>query len=189
MAVRGAFKIGKIELKNTIIILALCLLASCSQVKKTEKVNNNNNQKNELSQIFETDSDKTWLLNAIKKANCVSTFPIFLGEIEEIKSFNFTEDSGKEVAKNLKLGKVLKVKTYKTWNPWSKVNAYFSNDTIYLNLWNNPRSLNEMVNTLIHEYSHLYYSHNGNYKTKENLESVPYKIGDISEKYVSVCND
>tara|TARA_R110000868_G_scaffold173530_1_gene409678 strand:+ start:913 stop:1437 length:525 start_codon:yes stop_codon:yes gene_type:complete len=138
---------------------------------------------------FKTNSNLEWLKEVVKVSNCVIKREDFLKEVEAIKSFYFSTDNGVQVANTLRSSKVAIIDTYSTFNPWSKVNAYRDVNTglIYLNLRNNPRTLEAMVDTFLHERSHNWYNHNGNLATGDNLNSVPYTIGRIAQKYVRFC--
>lgn len=134
-------------------------------------------------------SDRQWLLDTAKVANCVTVLPEFINEIKSIESFYFSKDNGVKVAQNLLKPDSINVYTYKSKWPYSKVNAYRDINTgaVYFNTRNNPRAIEKMVNTIIHERSHIWYDHNGNSATGENLNSVPYQVGNRSEKYVKNC--
>jgi len=136
---------------------------------------------------YTTPSNYTWLKDVVRIANCVNNDADYIYEISRLKSFFFTNDTGKEVSKNLVSDKVATLLTYKSAWRWSKTNAFNDNGVIKFNVRNNPRDMVNMVDTAIHERLHFWYSHNGNSNTKENRESVPYAVGALSRKYVKGC--
>lgn len=163
--------------------LILLILASCSTTK-----NINNNEKSK--EIFGTDSKLIWIKDAVNISNCILGQSGLIEEVRNKKEFTFTDKTPEEVAKSLESPTKVKVKTYSYWNPFSSVIATtYANDrtSLYFNLKNNPRNKYAHVNTVFHESLHLWgYSHGDNYpKGKE--DSVNYKIGSMSEKYVDDC--
>ncbi len=177
---------GKFKMRNLILLL---LLVSCANiVPKTSTTTTTINPPISPSSRYINSTSYAWLDEAVRVADCVTDNSAFVAEVYDIPSFYYTSDLGKDVAKNLVKKDSIHIYTYKSKNPFSKVNAYRgSNGSVYFNLRNNPRDLKDMVNTVIHERLHIWYSHNGNYRTTQNLLSVPYKVGDISEKYVMQC--
>lgn len=110
----------------------------------------------------------------------------FLNKIRKIDSFYFSALSGENVAREIVVREVtMTIKSYKTWNPWSKVIGYAKGNTIYCNSRKFDLPLYDRVNNFMHESLHaLGFSHNGNSATGRNLDSVPYKVGAIFEQYV-----
>lgn len=136
-----------------------------------------------MKKIFTLKSSLKYLPEVIRISELVLSDEEFLKEVSLIKKFDGTTKSGLDVVVALKFGATATVTTYKTWSPWSKVIAKTVGKTISFNTRNNPRDIAPMVNTLIHEYTHvLGFSHNGN-SSVENQNSISYYIGDIAEKY------
>lgn len=187
------FRLGMVFMYK---LLVVAFLLSCSGQESRDRQNPGIflGQKR-----FTTNSNELWLARAISLANCVSDQSDFIDEIKKTNRFSFTNDTSMAVAEKIGSGIGIEVELYSSilpkctrWIPdWmcSNVNAYHDPKTgkIYLNTRNNPRQFIDMVDTLVHERAHIWYSHNGNFKTKENLESVPYKVGEISRKYVEKC--
>lgn len=85
---------------------------------------------------------------------------------------------------------VINIKFYKTSLPWSKVIGYYDGlGTIFINERKlNSYSYRDYANTIAHEFCHLAGFQHGtgitrNYVTKEKLDSVPYKIGELVGSY------
>lgn len=115
----------------------------------------------------------------------------FKVELARVEKFDYTQDSGRDVLRKLSEHPQCVIRTYATKNPFSKVIAttYSANNVdLYFNLRKNPRPVASMINTAVHECSHLFgYSHGSNSNVgKEN--SVPYKIGVIAQKHVDQCD-
>lgn len=104
-------------------------------------------------------------------------------EIRAKNDFKYDSGSGENVWYKLQNGpENVEVKFYTPWNPFTRAIAMTNGDgCIYLN-WRKfkSRSLDEIVGTLLHEYSHLCgFKHGNNYKTKEKCEySVPYFLSE-----------
>ena len=99
----------------------------------------------------------------------------YLNSLINVK-FNFTHESGYEVAKNTEVfeGRVY-VKPYTTFSPWSKVIGYAKGNTIYINTRKLDLPLKDRIENIRHEIFHLQgYSHDGNRVTEFNLKTVPY---------------
>jgi len=111
---------------------------------------------------------------------------IFLARICAINSFEFSKANGPGVAVAILNSTItMRIKQYKTFNPWSKVIGYASGNTIYCNSRKFDLPLYDRVNNFMHEPLHLLgFIHSGNYATGKNLDSVPYKVGAIFEQYV-----
>lgn len=113
----------------------------------------------------------------------------FLAKVSEVKKFNHTNLSSREVADtlfNAAYSIDIEVRGYRTFNPWSKVIGYAEGKTIYVNLRKlQDLDIYERANNFYHEFCHLAgFSHDGNRVTPYNLGSVPYKAGQIFEDYL-----
>lgn len=136
---------------------------------------------------FELKSTLYYLPEVIKVADCVMELKEFQSEIRSIKSFSSSGDNGFQVAEKMLSPRKAVVRHY--FKLSRLTTAMTVNGEIYINRYKrmNPRSLSKMVNTAMHERFHvLDYGHDGN-SYKNNQNSVPYKVGDISEKYVQQC--
>lgn len=169
-----------------ILVLTLIQLSGCANKEKIKTQAPYSQQVNR----YNTSTSYEWLKKTVRIANCVNNNKDFIDEVRSIKSFYFSNNTGEQVAVNLVSSIPAQLYTYKTRNPFSKVTGYRDPITgkIFFNTRKNPRSTEQMVNTAIHERLHNWYNHNGNLAKGKNLESVPYKIGSISMKYVKQCN-
>jgi hypothetical protein len=139
--------------------------------------------------VFHTEIKTQWVNDLVKYANCVINHSDFINEIESQKVFEYTEKTGYAVIAALHERRC-GLRLYATKNPFSSVIATtYANDReyLYFNTRKNPRDMKYMVNTAIHECSHLAgFSHGDNSPVgKEN--SVPYFIGKSSESVVEKC--
>lgn len=139
---------------------------------------------------YTTDLKSSWAIDLARISNCVLNHEGFIKEVSAIEKFDFTSDSGVEVIAKYRQDKTTNIKLIKPKAFWSSMVATtFAGNTndFFLSTKKNPRPMPSMINTSIHERGHLVgYSHGDNYaKGKEN--SVNYKVGSISEKYVSDC--
>lgn len=163
-----------------ILILFLFLITSCATQKVAEKTP-------EFKEVYNTTLELDWLNKAVTVSNCTINLPVVRGEIESIKKFDFTSDTGLDVARKLYTLKV-QVETYKThWlAPWkNRVIAHAKDQAIFLNTRTNPRTMPEMAATLGHELMHLLgYSH-GNNSTHEG--GVPNDIENIFREHSKEC--
>lgn len=136
---------------------------------------------------FELKSSLNYLPEVIRIADCVTNLKSFQDEVGSIEKFTSSNDNGTLVVSKMMTSKKAIVRHYT--KRASKVTAKTVGDEVYFNRKMNPRALTSMVNTAIHERLHvLGYHHKGNYP-KKNKESVPYKVGDISEKYIQQCKE
>lgn len=167
--------------------LLIFLIISCGSVKTKKPV-----KPIEYGQYdylyFVNISGKSYVKRAVNIANCVNNNEDFIKAVSLVESFDYSDHNGAQVAKALKSENQVKVDDYKTWDPWSSVNAKFHYGIISFNNWNNPRQDKSMVNTLIHERLHfLKYGHGDNYNQDKKKNSVNHKVGKLSEKYVENC--
>lgn len=179
------------------IILNLLLLLTISCVtNKTYKTSSSTHsipseqvEAPSPSALFHTEINYEWAKELVNTSNCIWKLPEFRKEIESMVAFDYSDKTGKEVVKALNGGKC-GLRVYKTKNPWSSAIATtYATDKeyLYLNLRKNPRELAPMVNTMMHECTHLVgFSHGDNYAKGKEL-SVPYWIGNTAEKYVHKC--
>lgn len=142
-----------------------------------------------FAQTFTVKSKYEYMKKTAALAKCVLLHTEYQAEIMAIEYFDYTNDDGVDVM-NKMLGDYEAIfYTYKSRNPFSSVLAYVNNGSnkVYFNRRNNPRAYKYMVNTAIHEVSHIRgYSHGDNSSAGKGA-SVPYRIGKISEKYVRDC--
>lgn len=83
--------------------------------------------------------------------------------------------------------KIIPVRTYRPWNPWTKAIGYFDGKAIYINAKKLPKMTHmDLVANLCHEYAHAAgFSHGDNYKTEEKCRySVPYFISETIERWI-----
>jgi hypothetical protein len=109
----------------------------------------------------------------------------FLHLVAKEENYNYTKHSPEVIAEGIKnfTGDIF-LKSYKSVNPFSRAIAYAELPYIYFNTRKDFSSL-ERAETIAHELMHLIgYSHNGNYVTASNLESVPYKVARIFKGYL-----
>ena len=113
----------------------------------------------------------------------------FMQKIATVPKFNHTKISSVEVSQTLyvhSLDVEVIVKPYQTFNPFSKVIGYAKGSTIYVNTRKiQDLDVYERCGNFYHEFCHLAgFSHEGNRVTPYNLETVPYKVGQIFEEYL-----
>lgn len=143
-----------------------------------------------MSPVFTSTSTIDSLQKAVKVANCVVRSEEFLKEVREFAKYDYTEMNSTDVENAFRNIKPIKVVSYKTKNPYSKVLAttYASDrETIYINTRKLPRPNNGIVNTFIHEGSHLIGFSHGDNSSVGKQNSVPYGVGDIAENHVANC--
>jgi hypothetical protein len=111
----------------------------------------------------------------------------FAGLIFNVEKFNHTEHSPVQVA--LVIEKVMdslevEIHSYKSLNPFSKAVAHVKGNKIYFNE-RKTASYIDRAGTIIHECFHLVgYQDDGNRVTKYNLQTVPYKVQLLFERYI-----
>lgn len=113
---------------------------------------------------------------------------LFLLRIMNTSSFNYTKDSGKQIAEKIaNCKKVFYVVPYTHWNPFSKTLGHFEDPNYIVNMRKvNALDLKERTANIFHEcLGHgLGYSHKGNYVTDFNLKTFPYKGSQIFVEYL-----
>jgi hypothetical protein len=142
-------------------------------------------------QFLPSKTSPVWQISLAKTANCVLTDNAFLIEVATIPDFDYSEDTGLEVSLKLQVPVKAYFTTYRSWNRFSKVTAYRNRGEtiIRFNTRKNPRPVERMVNTAIHELLHIHgYDHNDNGPEDQGREyTVNYYVGSIAEKYVKDC--
>lgn len=143
-----------------------------------------------LQDVFSTASKNESLKHSVKIANCVVRSESFLKELSRFPKYDFTTSTPDEVEQAFRKIKSIKVATYQTKNPWSKALAttYASDrETVWINSRQLPRDLPSLVNTLIHEGSHLIGFSHGDNSPVGKQKSVPYGVGEIAERHITPC--
>jgi hypothetical protein len=143
-----------------------------------------------MSPVFTSNTTIESLQKAIKVANCVVRSESFLKEIGSYAKYDYTDMSPNDVESAFRNIKPIRVGTYRTKNPYSKVYAttYASDrETIWINTRKLPRPTQELTNTFIHEGSHLIKFSHGDNSPIGKSNSVPYGVGAIAEKHVAGC--
>lgn len=137
---------------------------------------------------FTVKSSLSYLQDVAVVAKCVTTHPEFLAEVAAHGQFDYTKDSSELIAQNIKKPTNIIISTYK--KRFTKSIAYrnVGSNVLYFNTMKNPRVMRDMVNTLIHESMHIKGYGHGDNSPKGKGNSVPYSLGNISEKYVDRCN-
>lgn len=138
---------------------------------------------------IEIKSSLPWMKNLSATTECVIKDEGFQKEVSAIEKFDYSPKNGKQVVADLLTFKKITLSTYKTKLPWSKTIAYRPVGTaeVYFNLRKNPRDFSEMINTVIHEWLHVYDYDHGNNSAVGKEKTVNYAVGKISEKYVLNC--
>lgn len=172
-------------MKNLLILL---LLIGCTQVAiKPEKKDIIVEVEN--SSFYKSESSLSWIAKAIEIADCVTVNKDFHNDILDNGEFTHYTGSSQAIIDSLMSSTTARVGSYYKWK--SKAVAYRNqgSDKIWFNRYHAKRSINQKVNTMIHERLHvLGYGHKGNKSYKyNNLSSVPYKVGKIGERYSEGC--
>jgi hypothetical protein len=158
-------------MKNFLLLAAMILMIEASR-----------------AQSFSARSSLPYIQDVSIVANCVTKHPEFLKEVAAQARFDFTKDSPKMVAEKIGQGTPVILSTYK--KSFTKSIAYrnVGDNVLYFNTTKNPRAMRFMVNTAVHEFSHVIgYGHGSNSSKGKDL-SVPYKLGQIAENYADRCN-
>jgi hypothetical protein len=137
------------------------------------------------------------VIDCVEFINDLFHADLFYKSISDKNSFTFTDYQPEQISKLMEEDmNQITVRLYKSFNPWTRANAYVSNkykNTLFLNtrkLWRNKE---DMINTIVHECVHVVdfsendnidFGHGDNYSNgKEN--SAPYWIGNLaSELYL-----
>jgi hypothetical protein len=109
----------------------------------------------------------------------------FLEMVKNVASFNHTASTPMRVSMAIDdfEGEVF-LRQYRPFNPWTKAIAYAELPNIYFNSRKSFPAI-DRAETICHEIMHLLgYSHKGNYVTKYNLDSVPYKVAALFRKHL-----
>lgn len=140
--------------------------------------------------IDQTGDDR--IKKLVSASNCVINKKSFQEELKSVDSFTDINKNGKQVLEKILDSKQGIVKFYtQNWIAWkfAQVNGYVDNGSNVINintrqLWRSDKSI---VNTIVHELSHVTgYKHQGN-SPSGNQNSVPYKIGSIAENNIEGC--
>jgi hypothetical protein len=142
--------------------------------------------------VFTTNSNLSWMHDLVKVANCITNNQDFLAEVLAVKSYTYTNATSRQVYESILNPKPVFLSTYSTRNPFSRVIAttYSSEpNAVYFNLRKNPREMSDMANTAIHEgLGHIQGWSHGDNSPIGKSESIPWKLGEIAEKYTEVCS-
>jgi hypothetical protein len=115
----------------------------------------------------------------------------FLEKLRTIDRFNYTTDSGRDVAEKLKNATITVI--IREWKPmwrWTKqtghaeFNKELNTGIVYLNTYKLNRPLFDLVETFLHEPLHMLgYAHKGNTNNEFNRGTVPYKVSSMFAEY------
>lgn len=183
-------------MRNLFLLILLLIELSCVSNKERTVPSTNTIPSGQVATVnpdlpapFHTEISYEWAHSVVKKANCVVTHQKFIDAVSSIDKFDYSDKNGKQVIADLQKARC-GIRAYRTRNPWSKVLATtYSSDRefFYYNMRNNPRALKFMVNTAIHECTHLIgYGHGSNSSVGKG-GSVPYGVGKIAEDTVQYC--
>lgn len=138
---------------------------------------------------FTVRSQYTYMHETVELSRCVLSNQEYQSEIMSITEFDYSDHDGIQVLNNMFDDRQVIYSTYRSRNPWSRVIAYrnIGSSWVYFNRRRNPRPYRFMVNTAIHEASHVKGYGHGNNSSVGKEDSVPYKIGALAEKYVARC--
>jgi hypothetical protein len=141
-------------------------------------------------QVFVVKSSLKYMQEVARISNCVINSPEFIKRLAEFPIYTHTKLTPDVVAREFQNVPTITLTTYRTSNPFSKVTATtFANQpgVVYFNLRNNPRPMPTMVNTAIHEASHVLGFDHGDNNPKGKEDSVPYRSGKLAEDFVTGC--
>lgn len=173
--------------------ILLLLFVSCASTRSPEVIlpttpeiiiaNNTSSSELKLFTAREYDlNNYSWLKPSIDCAHKVINSDLFRDKIKAIDHFDYapTTVNGKSVLDRLNTAKTVSVRTY--YKRWGKTVAYTYYDAgeIYINR-RKIVDIFTLVNTFVHETTHIIgFSHGDNSPVgKEN--SVPYFVGDVAE--------
>lgn len=110
----------------------------------------------------------------------------FLNSLSCIEKFNFTNDSGVDIARKIKDSSIsLRVEGYTPKYWFSKAIAREEDGAIFFNYRKMNMPLKDRVETLYHESLHgLNYKHDGNRANAFNMKTAPYAISALFVKYL-----
>jgi len=146
--------------------------------------------------MIEYFGDNLTILKAVSITNDILLMNNFHMDIENHKPFDNCDVTNRKIASILissrNYGEVIVV-IYRPWWRWSKAVAYFSKkkpNQININRYKIPhRSINDYIETLVHEYVHLIdnkylqfdFGHGDN-SSNGKQNTAPYSIGRIARK-------
>jgi hypothetical protein len=175
-------------------LLLLTLLSCATEITKTPTIFIEPEPvkpvevKPENKVYFFTDLKMKWVQDVVNCSNIVVNDPSFIAELSQVTKFDYSNDDGKRVVQFLQTSKPLEIKLFTKYLSKVIATTYPSQPITYFNTKKNPRSLPEMVNTAVHEKTHVadengnYFTHGSNYSSGKGL-SVPYYTGDLAEKH------
>ena len=168
------------------------LVVSCASPVKNKKVPKPQSfSVASQTEAFVANSSLPWMHELVVVANCITNNKDFLAEVSQVESFTHSDHTGKQVAESILQDKQAVARTYS--KKFTRAAAYRIPNTnkIYINTkkFSSKTRPYKVTPTLMHERMHLLdYKHKGNRRNEyNNLQSVPYVVGKISEKYVEVC--
>lgn len=172
-------------MKNLLIILLFVSCASNIPVQKLETIE----PTIEDIGYYKNESSLDWITESIEIANCVTKKKEFHQEILDNGKFEHYDGLNQHIIDMLISETPAIVGTY--YKKFSKARAYrnIGSNKIWLNRAKISNSDEDLLNTMLHERLHvLGFGHKGNSRNKyNNIDSVPYKVGSISEKYYQYC--
>lgn len=144
-------------------------------------------------------SNNEKLYSICRNLSAISYNRNFISELNKHGGFYLSKDktgmvTGREIADMLFKSTIVRVRLYRSWNPWSRVNGYFNpskgSRTVFINKWNLNRHEKSIANTIFHEGIHVidyhekdsYFGH-GNNSPRGKKETAPWKVAEIAMKY------
>jgi hypothetical protein len=130
------------------------------------------------------------LKTAVYRANLICEMKEFYADIASVRDFDLDNTTPTKISMELKYSPgLIFVKTY--YRPFSRANAYFKPsqpEYIFINTAKLRRSINSIVNTIVHEGVHVVdhnvedasFGHAGNTSHGKG-ETAPYKIGMLAQ--------
>jgi len=139
--------------------------------------------------FYKVESTLNWIKEAVRITDCVTVQKDFHAEILSVQNFEHYEGENQAIVDSLLSEKVAVIGSYS--KKFTKARAYrdVGTNKIWLNRSKIFKADKDLINTNIHERLHvLGYKHKGNSRNKyNNINSVPYKVGSLSEKYYKRC--
>lgn len=170
-------------MKNLFITLVLITLTSCASKKAIKPI-----EPPKPVDVITYRSSLNYIKELAKKTNCTLSKVEFQKEVSEILEFDLdpTHSTGAKVISDL-ISKKCIISTYRTKWPWSKAIAMaWTNEKepiVYFNTRKNPRKMDSMINTAVHECLHKHgYSHGSNSPAGKE-KTVPYWVGEIAQRH------